>query len=128
VAAAKDALDITRARLVADMFSDMKQTRVEALSTLERGWTDDAGLINMLLDKVAPDVKARADTNWAKPTSAEAQRQLASIYNTTEFLSLVRPPDDAKLRGRISDFLKSAAPNSDDTRRLVATMQERFRT
>jgi len=128
VAAAKDALDITRARLVADMFSDMKQTRVEALSTLERGWTDDAGLINMLLDKVAPDVKARADGNWAKPTSAEAQRQLASIYNTTEFLSLVRPPDDTKLRGRIGDFLKSAVPNSDDTRRLIATMQERFRT
>jgi len=128
VVAAKGALDSTRARLVADMFSDMKQTRVEALSTLERGWTDDAGLINMLLDKVAPDVKARADTNWAKPASADAQRQLASIYNTTEFLSFVRPPDDAKLRARIADFLKAVAANSDDTRRLITTMQERFRT
>jgi hypothetical protein len=73
-------------------------------------------------------LKARADTNQARRTSVEAQQQLASTYNTTEFLSLVRPPDDVKLRGRIVDFLKSAALNSDDTRRLVATMQERFRT
>ncbi len=127
ITAAKNALDGTRSRLVASMFSPIKATRVDALATIERGWADDPQLVDMLLDRAQQDVQERAAANWAKPASPQSQQQLASIYNTVEFLSLVRDVDDAKLKAKINDFLAAVAPNSDDTRRVIATIQDRFK-
>ena len=127
VTAARDALDSTRARLTSNMFSQVKAVRVDALGTIERGWADDTRLIDMLLDRATQDVKARAAGGWQKPNDPQTTQQLASIYNTAEFLSFVRPPDDAKLRAKIRDFLGMIAQNSDDTRRIVGSIQANFR-
>lgn len=127
VAAANSVLDSTRASLIVDMFSVDRATRIEALRTLERGWTDDKALTIMLLDRAMRDVQARSGAGWAKPNTPESNQQLASIYNTVQFLSVAHPPGDAALRTKITDFLNAAAPNSDDTSRLVAATLERLK-
>jgi hypothetical protein len=126
VAAAKDALATTRDRLVADMFSVVRPTRLEALSTLERGWTNDAPVVDMLITRAKSDVKARQATNWAKPADDKSYQQLASIYNVVEFLSVFRAPVDAAQKARIAEFLAAVAANSDDTRRTVVAIKDRF--
>jgi hypothetical protein len=128
VVAAKDALASTRDRLVADMFSSVRQTRTEALSTLERGWTNDAPIVDLLIGKAMTDIQARQAAKWAKPTPGDdkAYQQLASIYNVVEFLSTFRASVDAAQKSRIAKFLAAAEPNSDDTKRIVAMLKERF--
>jgi hypothetical protein len=126
VAAAKDALAGTRTRLVADMFSVVKPTRQEALGTLERGWATDGPVIDLLIDRAMADVKARQAVQWAKPSDAQTYQQLASIYNTVEFLTYVRTPTDDTQKARIAAFLAAAAPNSDDTRRVSSSIQGNF--
>ncbi len=73
------------------------------------------------------DVQARSNAGWPQPNTPESTQQLASIYNTVQFLSVIHPPADAALRTKITDFLKAAARNSDDTSTLVAATVDRFK-
>lgn len=128
VAAARDALDFSRSRLVAEMFSEDRATRVEALHTLQRGWNDDATLIGLLVDRAMRDARARADAGWPpRPRGTPGEQQWASLSNTAEFLTTARVPEDADLRGRILAFAKAVAPNSDDSARFAAAIQTRLR-
>lgn len=78
VIAAKNALEHTRSRLVADMFAKDRTTRVDALHSLQRGWADDSIMIGQLIDRAMQDVKAREDTRWAKPTTLPAEQKLVA--------------------------------------------------
>ena len=126
VAAAKDALATTRESLVADMFSVARPTRQATLSTLERGWTNDLPIVDLLIERAMSDVKSRDATQWSKPTDDKSFQQLASIYNTVEFLSYFRAPVDQQQKSRIAAFLVAAAPNSSDTRLLSEKIKDRF--
>ena len=127
VSAAKDALANTRDRLVADMFSAMRQTRLEALATLEKGWTNDPSIAERLVARAMADIKTREAAAWTKPADDKTYQQLASIYNTVEFLSLFRGQFDAAQKARIAAFLTAAIPNSDDTKRVVSEIKDRYR-
>src|SRR5262245_3933452 len=84
---AKTALEQTRSRLVTDMFSEERNTRVVALHSLQRGWTDDAIVITKLIDRAMQDSEARRSSGWSPPVTPQATQQLASISNTAEFLT-----------------------------------------
>jgi hypothetical protein len=128
VAAARDALEYTRARLVAEMFSEDRATRIEALHTLQRGWTDDWILIGLLVDRAMRDVQARAAAGWPpRPKVRPAEQQWASLSNTAEFLSGIRVPADPALKARIEAFAKAAEPNSEDTARFAELVLQKLR-
>jgi hypothetical protein len=124
--AAQDALSGSRARLVSDMFSSDRPTRIQALTTLQRGWSDDAVIVTLLLGRATQDVKDREAANWAAASDDEAQQRLSSIYNTVKFLSVVRVPTDPAARAGIRDFLTAVAPNSPDTKSLAGAIKKRF--
>jgi hypothetical protein len=126
VVAAQDALTGTRVRLVADMFSKAQPVRLNALSTLERAWLDDAVILDLLVMRAMQDVKARKETSWASPSDDQARQQLASVYNTAYFLSFVRVPADPAVKAKIREFLAAAEPNSNDTKRVVTEIKSRF--
>ncbi len=127
VTAARDALDNTRVRLVNEMFADDRTTRIEALHTLQRGWTDDPILFGMLLDRATRDAEARAAAGWPpRPTTKPAEQQWASLSNTAEFLTAIRPPTDPALRARILAFAKTAERNSDDTARFAGVIARKM--
>jgi hypothetical protein len=125
-AAAQDALSGTRARLVSDMFSSERPARVQALATLQRGWSDDTVIVGLLLTRATQDVKEREAASWAAASDDDTQQHLSSIYNTVKFLSVVRVPADPALKARIRDFLAAAIPNSPDTKSLAAAIRKRF--
>ena len=125
--AAKTALDYNRSRLVADMFSEARPTRVDALHGLQRGWTDDWNVITQLIDRAMQDVDARASSGWSRPDTPRAIQQLSSISNTAEFLTTASIPSDPALRAKATKFATAAAPNSVDTGRFAALIKDRFR-
>ena len=126
-AAAKDALANTRDRLVADMFSAVRQTRQEALATLEKGWTNDPLIADRLVVRAMIEVKTREAAGWTKPVDDKTLQPVASIYNTVVFLSLFRGQFDATQKARIAAFLTATIPNSDDTKRVVSEIKDRYR-
>ena len=126
VVAAQDALTGTRFRLVADMFSQAQPVRLNALTTLQRAWLDDAVILDLLVTRAMQDVKTRQAAGWASPSDDPARQQLASVYNTAYFLSFVRVPADPAVKARIRDFLAAAAQNSNDTKRVVTAIKSRF--
>lgn len=125
--AAKTALEYTRSRLVTDMFSESRATRVDALHGLQRGWTDDPNVITKLIDRAMQDVDARRTSGWRNPPATpQATQQLSSISNTAEFLSTANI-SEPELREKALNFATAAAPNSDDTRRFAGLIKDRFR-
>lgn len=125
VTAAKNALDYTRSRLVTEMFSEDRATRVDALHTLQRGWGDDGMVMSQLIDRAMQDVEVRKASGWAMPATPPSQ-QVASLSNVMEFLSAARVPSDEKLKSRIREFAEAAKSNSNDTQRFAKTVRERF--
>lgn len=127
VAAAKDALATARNSLVNDMFSVARPTRQNALITLERGWTTDLPIVDLLITRAMSDVKAREAKKWATSNNDESQQMKASIYNTVKFLSYFNPEVlEQSQKSTVAGFLAAAVPNSDDTREVVAAIQPRF--
>ena len=125
--AAKSALERTRTQLVADMFSEVRSTRVNALHGLQRGWTDDPNVIGKLIDRAMQDVRAREASGWKNPPGTpDETRQLASISNTAEFVASANTAEP-ELRAKIVAFANAASMNSDDTRRFAQVIKERFR-
>lgn len=125
-AAAANALDHTRSRLVADMFAPDRPTRVAALHVLQQSWADDSAVIGQLIDRANQDIRVRAATGWAPPTTDMARQQLSSLSNTAEFLTSARITD-AALRSKAVEFAAAAAPNSNDTARFAGLIKDRFR-
>jgi hypothetical protein len=124
---AKTALEQTRSRLVADMFSVEKNTRVDALRSLQRGWTDDETVVAKLIDRAMQDIEARASSGWSDPpATAQAAQQRASISNIAEFLTLAKISNPV-LQKRAIDFASAADKNSEDTRRYAVSIKSRFR-
>lgn len=123
--AAKSALEQTRSRLVTDMFSEERYTRVAALHSLQRGWTDDATVVTKLIDRAMQDIEARRSSGWNPPVTPQATQQLSSISNTAGFLTTANI-SDPELRKKAVKFATDAAPNSDDTRRFAGLIKARF--
>ena len=125
--AAKSALESTRSRLVTDMFSEARSTRIEALHSLQRAWIDDLAVIAKLIDRAMQDVEVRRSAGWkSPPPTPQATQQLASISNTAEFLTIANI-SDPQLKEKAINFATAAAPNSDDTRRFAELIKIRFR-
>jgi len=124
---AKTALEQTRSQLVADMFSEDRNTRVDALRSLQRGWTDDEAIVAKLIDRAMQDVEARASSGWSEPPATpQAAQQRASISNVSEFLTIARISNPS-LQKRAIDFASAAGKNSEDTRRYAGLIKSRFR-
>jgi hypothetical protein len=123
-ATAKDALAGVRTKLVADMFSDVRATRIESLSTLQRGWSDDPLILDQLVTRATSDAQARQ----AYPEASDdvARQQIASVYNTVKFLGTARVPADLALRGKIKAFLALAQHSSADAKREALDLVSRF--
>jgi hypothetical protein len=91
-----------------------------------RGRASDVPIVDLLISKAMSDVRTRQATQWAEPADERALQQLASIYNTVEFLSYFRGPADQQQKARSAAFLTAATPNSSDTGRLATTIRDRF--
>ena len=61
-----------------------------------------------------------------RPTTKPAEQQWASLSNTAEFLTAIRPPTDPALRVRILAFAKAAERNSDDTARFAGVIARKM--
>lgn len=120
--AARDALDAVRAKLAADMFSNVKATRVTTLSTLRRSWADDPLLVAALLKEAEREL-AEAAANGGKADEQGA----ASLYNVVVYFSSARAPSDQGLKERVRKFLVAVqSSGSPNTKTLAASTVSRF--
>lgn len=125
---ARDALEGVRAKLVEDLFSNVRAVRLEALTALRGGWLDDRRLVDLLLNKATADlneqIKVRKEAASKRTPFDEAT---PGLYNIVAFLSSVRVPSDPDQKKRIRQFLLAIPEGgSKDTRALAAQTIARF--
>lgn len=114
----------TRERLVAEMFSDSKSTRIAALEALERGWIHDAQLINQLIAKAQQVTAQRSDNQWNKiATDDPLYWQVAGLYNTIHFFAALHMLPEGANDKELASLLKEVDANSTDTKRLAGRVR-----
>jgi hypothetical protein len=119
---AQDLLNINRAAIVEDMFADSRDTRVSALSTLRKNYSNDPALFDVLVARGQQEIRERA----ALPDDQKS-KATAGLYNTVSFFGVARVPADAELKTRIRDYLVKLQQNgSADTKSLAASTVKRF--
>lgn len=122
---ARDALEGVRAKLVEDLFSNIKAVRLEALTALRGGWLDDSRLVDLLLNKATADLNEQI--NVRKKAGGKRAEATPGLYNIVSFLGSVRVPSDPDQKKRIRKFLLDIPEGgSDDTVALVAKTVARF--
>jgi hypothetical protein len=122
-AAAREALDATRAKLVTDTFAADRAPRVAALTTLRRSWLDDPPLLTALLSE-ANQVIANAKVRGGKTD----ERGNASLNNFVIYLDDARVPSDPKLKKEVQDFLVAVQDVGNDiTKKRAIEAASRFK-
>jgi len=122
---ARDTLGSVRAKLVEDMFSNVKSIRLEALATLRGGWSGDPLLVDVLLNKATADLKEQ--TQVRKEDATKRDDPTPGLYNTVAYFSSARV-SDPDLKSRIRQFLVDIKDGgSKDTKALAASTVARFR-
>jgi hypothetical protein len=127
--AVQDALGATRDRLVADLFSDVRPTRLTALLSLQKGWLTDTEMADLVLARGNQEIRVRQAKYKDSPADDERNPsdESAGLYNAVSYFGAFRDLSDPALKKKIREFLVVVQTvGSRDTRALAAATMAKF--